>query len=152
MPASLNLDTPVGIVSLTEDQGAITSVSWKPVSQPDETPLLLEARDQVKAYFAGQLTQFDLPLNPKGSAFHQSVFQAMSDIPYGATRTYGDIATALNTYGQPVGQACGSNPIPIIIPCHRVLSSTGLGGYSGHGGTETKIALLKLEGGYPFLL
>lgn len=152
MPTSLSLDTPVGIISLTEDQGAIANVTWKAAIQPDETPLLLEARDQITAYFAGQLTQFDLPLSPKGSTFYQSVYQAMSDIPYGATRTYGDIARALNTYGQPVGRACGSNPIPIIIPCHRVLSSTGLGGYSGHGGTDTKIALLKLEGGYPFLL
>ncbi len=80
------------------------------------------------------------------------MFDAMRAIPYGQTRTYGDIAGDLGTYGQPVGQACGANPIPVIIPCHRVLSATGLGGYSGQGGIETKIALLKLEGGYPFLL
>ena len=76
----------------------------------------------------------------------------MLDIPFGITRTYGEIAKDLETFGQPVGQACGANPIPIIIPCHRVLSATGLGGYSGNGGLDTKIALLKLEGGYPFLL
>ena len=76
----------------------------------------------------------------------------MLAIPLGQTRTYGDIAKDLETYGQPVGQACGANTIPIIVPCHRVLSATGIGGFSGEGGVETKIRLLKHEGGYPYLL
>jgi methylated-DNA-[protein]-cysteine S-methyltransferase len=76
----------------------------------------------------------------------------MRAIPFGRTRTYGEIARDHGTNGQPVGEASGANPIPVIIPCHRVLLATGLGGYSGTGGIETKIALLKLEGGYPFLL
>ena len=66
--------------------------------------------------------------------------------------TNGEIAKALGTSAQPVGQACGGNPIPIVIPCHRVVSATGLGGFSGAGGVETKIALLRLEGGFRFLL
>ncbi|WP_428648578.1 methylated-DNA--[protein]-cysteine S-methyltransferase [Roseibium sp.] len=106
----------------------------------------------MRAFLDGRLKNFDLPLAPKGGELHQAVFKAMQAIPYGQTRTYGDLAKELGTYGQPIGQACGANPIPIIIPCHRILSATGLGGYSGQGGTETKIALLKLEGGFPFLL
>jgi methylated-DNA-[protein]-cysteine S-methyltransferase len=93
-----------------------------------------------------------LPLAPSGNEFQQAVCRAMSAIPYGETRTYGDIAKDLGTYGQPVGQACGANSIPVIIPCHRVLSANGLGGFSAQGGVETKIALLRHENAYPFLL
>ncbi|WP_208977840.1 methylated-DNA--[protein]-cysteine S-methyltransferase [Labrenzia sp. 011] len=114
--------------------------------------MLKEAGRQVLAYLDGRLKEFDLPLAPGGGALHQAVFRKMQAIPYGQTRTYGDLARDLGTYGQPVGQACGANPIPIVIPCHRILSANGLGGYSGASGTETKIALLKLEGGFPFLL
>lgn len=151
MPA-VTISTPVGPLSIVEEAGAIVSVGWTDRGEGAATPLLREACTQLEAYFAGRLTSFDLPLAPRGSAFHQAVFAAMSAIPHGETRTYGEIAAALGTYGQPVGQACGANPIPVIIPCHRVLSSSGLGGYSGSGGLDTKIALLKLEGGYPLLL
>ena len=107
---------------------------------------------QLAAYFDGRLKIFDLPLIPKGDAFQQSVCQAMLDIPYGETTTYGEIAAKLDTYGQPVGNACGANSIPIIIPCHRVLGAHGVGGYSGEGGIERKIELLKMEDGFPYLL
>ena len=155
------IDTPVGRLGIAERDGQIVRVSWSPSPDGDNTwpapdgeptPLMVEAGRQMTAYFAGELTAFDLPLDPGGSVLERGVFDAMRAIPYGQTRTYGDIASALGTYGQPVGQACGANPIPVIIPCHRVLSATGLGGYSGAGGIETKIALLKLEGGYPMLL
>jgi methylated-DNA-[protein]-cysteine S-methyltransferase len=146
------IDTPVGRLGITERDGQIVRVSWSPSPDGEPTPLLAEAARQMAAYFAGELTAFDLPLDPGGSALERGVFDAMRAIPYGQTRTYGDIASELGTYGQPVGQACGANPIPVIIPCHRVLSANGLGGYSGAGGIETKIALLKLEGGYPLLL
>ena len=76
----------------------------------------------------------------------------MSAIPRGETRTYGDIATELNVPAQPIGQACGSNPIPVIIPCHRVVGADGLGGFSGDGGVEMKVQLLRLEGAYSLLL
>lgn len=148
----LEIETWLGRLSIREDEGAITQLHWNGTPGKEETPLLLEAANQIQAYLDGTLKDFDLPLAPKGGELHQSVFQAMLAIPYGETRTYGDVARELNTYGQPVGQACGANPIPIIIPCHRILSANGLGGYSGSGGTDTKIALLKLEGGYPFLL
>lgn len=142
----------LGDLTIHEEGNAITRLNWGPATDEAQTLLLREAIAQLSAYLDGKLTCFDLPLNPDGTEFHQSVFQAMNAIPYGETRTYGDIARELGTYGQPVGQACGANPIPIIIPCHRVLSAGGLGGYAGEGGTETKIALLKLEGGYPLLI
>ncbi len=144
--------SPIGGVGVAEEAGQIVRVTWTERSEPAKTALLAEALSQLEAYFAGSLKEFDLPLNPAGGALQQQVFDAMRAIPYGETRTYGEIAEALSTYGQPVGAACGANPIPIIIPCHRVLSKTGLGGFSARGGVETKIALLKHEGAYPFLL
>ncbi len=146
------VDTPVGRLGIAERDGHIIRVSWSASAQGEPTPLLAEAARQMAAYFAGELRDFDLPLDPGGGELEARVFDAMRAIPYGKTRTYGDIAGDLGTYGKEVGQACAVNPIPVIIPCHRVLSATGLGGYSGQGGIETKIALLKLEGGYPFLL
>jgi len=146
------LDTPVGRLAVEEVDGALARAFWSDREAADATPLLDEARAQLAAYFDGRLRDFDLPLTPVDDAFHAAMRAAMLAIPYGETRTYGDIARALGTYGQPVGAACGANPLPVIVPCHRVLSATGLGGYSGRGGVETKIALLKLEGGYPLLI
>lgn len=151
MPVA-GFETWLGCLTIVEEDEAITELHWNGTPSQAETPLLKEAESQVQAYLNGELTEFGLPLRPKGGDLHQAVFRAMCVIPYGQTRTYGDLARDLNTYGQPIGQACGANPIPVIIPCHRILSANGLGGYSGEGGTETKIALLKLEGGYPFLL
>ncbi|MBO6757980.1 MAG: methylated-DNA--[protein]-cysteine S-methyltransferase [Roseibium sp.] len=148
----LSMTTPVGQITLAEKLGAISTLQWGERPGSTSTPLLVEARRQLNAYFEGRLSEFDLPLAPDGTDFHLAVYDAMLDIPYGQTRTYGQIAADLDTYGQPIGQACGANPIPIIIPCHRVLAADGLGGYSGRGGVDTKITLLKLEGGYPFLL
>lgn len=144
--------SPFGSLSITERAGNIVALEWHEAEIDESTPMLDEAANQLALYFAGDLKKFDLPLLPKGDKFQQDVCNAMLQIPYGETRTYGDIAKELGTFGQPVGQACGGNSIPIIIPCHRVLSATGLGGYSGEGGVERKIELLKLEGGFPYLL
>lgn len=146
------VETPVGCLGIVEEDGAIVEVTWDAVDEGERTPLLDEAVRQFQAYFAGELQEFSLPLKPRGNEFQQAVFRLMQDIPYGETRTYGELAKKLDTYGQPIGQACGMNPIPVIIPCHRVLSANGIGGYSGRGGVEMKIALLRQEGGYPFLL
>lgn len=114
--------------------------------------MLREACTQLEAYFAGTLKHFDLPLSPAGSRFQQRVYAEMRGIAHGDTRTYGDIADAVGCSAQAVGQACGANPIPVIIPCHRVLAANGLGGYSGAGGVETKVALLRHEGAYSLLI
>lgn len=146
-----SVHTPLGWISLTEEDGAITMLSWDR-SGSDETPLLHEAISQVSAYFAGELRQFDLPLRPHGGVFQQAVNNAMRSIPFGETCPYGKIASDLGSMPQPVGNACGNNSIAIIIPCHRVVGSSGLGGFSAPGGVETKVALLRHEGAYSLLL
>ena len=151
MPSAM-LSTPVGGLAVTEQDGKITRIEWAEAAHSDSSELLDRASEQLGAYFAGTLTEFDLPLAPVTDPFRQKVREAMLAIPLGQTRTYGEIAKALDTYGQPVGAACASNPIPVIVPCHRVLSAEGLGGFSGGQGVETKIALLRHEGGYPFLV
>jgi methylated-DNA-[protein]-cysteine S-methyltransferase len=139
------LHTPIGDLSVAEDGGAIVSVEWGWGSDQTATSLLARARDQLYAYFDGTLTRFDLPLNPAGTPYRKRVWAALCDIPYGATRSYADLARVVGGSPRSVGQANGSNPIPIIIPCHRVLATTGIGGYSGGDGLPTKRALLALE-------
>ncbi len=144
----LSLNSPLGPLTVFEDRGAVVAVEWGRAGRPDPSSSLLEeASRQLDVYFDGRLKAFDLPLNPAGSAFQRAVWGQMRRIPYGRTRTYGDIADALMSAPRAVGGACGRNPIPIIIPCHRVVGADGrMGGYSGGAGIETKIQLLKLEG------
>jgi methylated-DNA-[protein]-cysteine S-methyltransferase len=111
------------------------------------TALLDNAVAQLTAYFDGAMTDFDLPLSPHGTAFQKSVWDLMRAIPYGWTRAYADLARDLKSAARAVGGACGANPIPVIIPCHRVLAAGGkMGGFSGGDGIPTKVALLRLEG------
>ena len=122
------------------------------------TPLLATAAAQLDAYFYCGLKNFDLPLAPEGSDFEHAIWNLMNAIPFGETRSYGELARAATaaakaqgldaaTVAQAVGQACGRNPIAIIQPCHRVLASGGkVGGFSAPGGAETKLALLRHEG------
>ena len=142
----LTIDSPVGALTIAEEAGAIAAIGWGGARRRDRTALLAEAERQLAAYFAGKLRHFDLPLAPQGSRFDLAVWRAMQQIPYGETRSYGELAQAVGSAPRPVGGACGRNPIPIVVPCHRVLSRTGLGGYSGAGGLQTKSALLALEG------
>lgn len=146
------LKTLVGVLGLIEVDGAITQLVWDGWNDGVRSPVLKDGLAQLEAYFAGELEWFDLPLAPKGTDFQQQVYSAMSAIPRGETRTYGDIANELGVPAQPVGQACGSNPIPVIIPCHRVVGADGLGGFSGDGGVEMKVKLLQGEGAYSLLL
>ncbi|WP_411351320.1 methylated-DNA--[protein]-cysteine S-methyltransferase [Leisingera aquaemixtae] len=148
---SASLETPVGALSVTERDGALVRLDWS-AAATGRSALLDRAVAQLRAYFAGELTEFDLPLHVEGSDFQKAVCEAMLAIPFGETRTYGEIAKDLGAPPQPVGNACGGNPIPVIIPCHRVLSATGLGGFSGQGGVETKVALLKHEGAAGLLI
>lgn len=146
------VDTRFGRLGIEETDGAITRLVWDGRDAGRETPLLKEAAAQMRAYDQGQLQQFDLPYAVTGSEFQRQVCEVMFAIPFGETLTYGDIAKQLGQPAQPVGQACGANPIPVIIPCHRVLSATGLGGFSGDGGIETKVALLRHEGAASLLI
>lgn len=141
-----SLHTPLGDMTLTQDSDAIVSLDWGTGRDQSDSPLLSKAIAQLHAYFDGDRTHFDLPLAPPVSPFTLKVLREMQHIPYGETRSYAQLARALKTAPRAIGGACGRNPIPIIIPCHRVLSASGMGGYSGEGGLETKRALLTLEG------
>jgi methylated-DNA-[protein]-cysteine S-methyltransferase len=143
---SLSISSPIGNLVLEEDRGAIVAIRWAEEKAGNGSPLLAEAARQLDAYFAGELTGFDLPLRPEGSDFERRVWTAMQGIPYGETACYGDLAGAVGSAPRAVGRACGKNPIPIVIPCHRVLAKAGMGGYSGAGGLRTKQTLLTLEG------
>lgn len=151
------LDTPVGRLSVDSNGQAITKVRWvaPDAGDPragDGDPIAEEARRQLGAYFDRRLKVFDLPLLPNGTEAEKAIWQIMRRIPYGGTMTYGDMTVAVG--GDPktgdardIGKACGANPIPVIIPCHRVMAAGGrMGGYSGRGGTETKRKLLAFEG------
>lgn len=141
----LSLHTPVGDLTVSEEDGTIVSLDWGWVRDQARTPVLLRARDQLNEYFDGARQVFDLPLAPFGTEYRRLVWDALIRIPFGTTRTYGEIAAQAGGSARSVGQANGKNPIPIIIPCHRVLASAGLGGYSGGDGLSTKRYLLDLE-------
>ena len=147
--SALSFDTPVGRLVVHEADGAITRIAWEdaPPPCPPASATLAAARDQIDAYFARRRDTFGLPLAPGGTPFQQTVWRQLRAIPYGATQTYGDLARTLGSSPRAVGRACGENPIPIVIPCHRVLAAGGgTGGYSGAGGVATKHQLLALEG------
>lgn len=144
--AQMSLDTQFGPLCVTETDGAITALDWHHARASQPTALLREALSQLAAYDAGELEAFELPLSVAGSALQRAVCAAMSAIPKGETRTYGEIAKEVGASAQSVGQACGGNPIPVIIPCHRVMGAGGkLTGFSGAGGVEMKVALLRHE-------
>lgn len=147
--ATATLATPTGAVTVEEADGAIVRVAWTPGRMPaaPSTPLLAEACRQIEAYFRRERRAFDLPLRIDGTSLERGVWEAMRAIPWGETRTYGDLAAALGSNARAVGTACGRNPIPIVIPCHRVVGAEGaLTGFSGGRGVATKAALLAHEG------
>lgn len=136
--------TPLGPLGADARNGQITHLRWGP-GQLTSGPLFDRLRDEINAYFNGDLTQFTVPLAVTGTPFQRAFLQALIDIPFGETRTYGDLAAELSVSAQAIGQACGANPVPILIPCHRVLGQGSLGGFSGPRGIEDKVTLLRLE-------
>ena len=136
--------TPFGPVTLVEAEGVLVRLDWG-AEAGEGSPLLEEAARQVAAYFDRRLGRFDLPLD-WGTGLNGAVRRAMAAIPMGETRTYGQIAKLVGAPAQAVGQACGANPLPILIPCHRVTGTDWFGGFSAPGGVETKAALLRHEG------
>lgn len=151
--AASDIDTPTGRVRAVSDGEAIVRITWiAPGTIVDPAPedaVSRETASQLAAYFAGRLTAFDVPLRFRsGSEFERAVWQAMLAIPWGQTRSYGDLAALTGGVARAVGGACGRNPIPIVVPCHRVVGSDGrLVGFSGAEGVETKQWLLDFERG-----
>lgn len=150
------IDSPLDELRLVEHDGAITAIEFAPFrnatgrplgARADDHPVLAECARQLRAYFARDLKEFDLPLAPGGSTFQQQVWARLREIGYGETASYGEIALRLgrtNAASRAVGLANGSNPIPVVIPCHRVIGANGtLTGYAG--GLERKQLLLSLE-------
>lgn len=146
MPA-FTMQSPIGLLTIEETDGAITALRFggETVSPPP-TPLLQRAAQQLTEYFAARRRRFDLPLRPQGTVFQQAAWSALCAIPYGQTRTYAQQAAAI---GRPkacraVGMANHCNPLPLFIPCHRVIGAGGkLTGYAG--GLAIKRFLLELE-------
>lgn len=150
-------DFPFGRFGVEEKEGAVTHLYLNPAgavlpAEERETPLLAEAMRQLAEYFAGERREFELPLVPEGTPFMRRVWAELVKVPYGATATYGEIAERIGNPGgsRAVGLANNRNPIAIIIPCHRIIGSSGkLVGYAG--GVELKERLLALESGSPLL-
>jgi methylated-DNA-[protein]-cysteine S-methyltransferase len=141
--------TPLGALTLSEEDGAIVALDWGFGRDQTITALLARGRAQIQAYFDGDLQTFDLPVDPPGTPYRRRIWQALVDIPYGKTACYGEIAARAGGSARSVGGANGANPIPIIIPCHRVVGTVGIGGYTGGNGLKTKRWLLELEQGQP---
>ncbi|MHA1538755.1 MAG: methylated-DNA--[protein]-cysteine S-methyltransferase [Alphaproteobacteria bacterium] len=145
--ASLSIASPVGRLTLSERDEALIKVNWGAPEGSDRTALLKEAAIQLDGYFTHEINEFTLKLNPIGTIFQVSVWVFMVNITFGDLATYGELAQTLGGSARSVGTACGRNPIPIIIPCHRVVAANGrLGGFSGGAGSETKRALITHEG------
>lgn len=141
----LSMHSPVGDLTIFEQDDAIVALDWGWAPNQEASPLLTHARAQLDAYFDRKLQFFDLPLRPYGTPYQSAVWQALTDIPFGQIRSYQAIARIAGGSARSVGQANGRNPIPIIIPCHRVVAETHVGGYSGGEGLPTKMWLLALE-------
>jgi len=143
------VSTPLGPVEIAEVSGRLVTIRFGegPVAGAGPTSGVLErASEQLVAYFAGRLREFDLPLHPHGTPFDHRVWDVVRTIPYGSTLTYGEIAARLEDPGasRAVGHANARNPLPIVVPCHRVVGTSGrLTGYAG--GIHRKQALLELE-------
>jgi methylated-DNA-[protein]-cysteine S-methyltransferase len=144
------LTSPFGPICLRAAGGALRELSFAEGARarPAAGGVLARARDQLEAYFAGELTAFDLPLDPAGTVFHRRVWELVAAIPFGETATYGELARRLDAPGaaRAVGAANGANPLAVVIPCHRVVGARGaLTGYAY--GVDRKAGLLALERG-----
>ena len=149
------IESPIGPLRLVAQEDALTAIEFSPFrdgvrplgEEAADAPVLVAAATQLAEYFAGERTEFDLPLAPAGSVWQRQVWAQLLGIGYGETASYGDIAARLgktNAASRAVGTANGANPIPIVIPCHRVIGANGtLTGYAG--GLERKQLLLALE-------
>ncbi|MEZ5503933.1 MAG: methylated-DNA--[protein]-cysteine S-methyltransferase [Halioglobus sp.] len=146
------LDTPLGTLRLVSEEGCLTRIEFprqhgeEGTAAPDDG-VLAACAAQLREYFAGRRRHFDLPLAARGTHFQRSVWAALANIPYGELRSYRDVARSIGNPAavRAVGAANGRNPLPIVVPCHRVIGSNGaLTGFAG--GLEAKLLLLQLEG------
>jgi len=132
---SITINSSIGNVEITASDDALTNIQLqpKPVTEQtsNSTKLMKNIINQLENYLKNPDSTFNLPLAPQGTAFQQKVWQALQNIPSGETRTYGKLAKQLNTSPRAIGNACRANPIPIVIPCHRVVGQNNDGGFMG---------------------
>jgi methylated-DNA-[protein]-cysteine S-methyltransferase len=136
MDYQAKLSAPFGLLGIRCSDAALLSIDFLPASeksQPPDSAFSERVCRQLLHYFENPDAEFSIPLEAGGTPHQNKVWQAMLAIPGGQTRSYGELATGLHSSAQAVGQACGANPIPIVIPCHRVVSKSGLGGFMKHG-------------------
>jgi methylated-DNA-[protein]-cysteine S-methyltransferase len=149
MSATKYVESPVGALTLREEHGAVVSVAWNGGLVPTDqsgSPVLKSAAEWIRDFFADEIRPVDFPLGIGGTHFQHTVWRRLAELPAGSVMTYGELARELGTSARAVGGACGANPLPIIVPCHRVVGAAGaLGGYSGGEGLATKRALLDRE-------
>jgi len=130
------IGAPFGKVGIRTDASVVREIVYLPESvrsvDPD-TPLAKRAAQQIERYFESAAAPFDLPLADVGTAFQHRVWDAIRDIPPGVVLTYGQVAKSVGSAPRAVGQACGANYFPLVIPCHRVVASGGIGGFANHG-------------------
>lgn len=141
----LSLHSPVGDLTLSQEDDSLVALDWGWGRDQGDSVLLREARRQLHDYFDGNRVSFDLTLNPTGTAYQKRVWTALLAIPPGQTRTYAELAGIAGGGPRAIGGAMARNPLPILIPCHRIVASSGPGGYSGGDGLPTKFYLLALE-------
>lgn len=146
------VESPVGPLGFDGDDTAVTQLVWGRSGNLSSAALQDQVAGELSDYFAGDRKRFSIPIRVGETEFQRRFLAELQAIPYGETRQYGDLSKSLGVSAQAIGQACGANPIAILIPCHRVLAANGLGGYSGAGGIEAKVALLKLEGAAGLLI
>ena len=158
MDYQAKLSVPFGVLGIRCSEEALTGIDFLPAPEKPQQPVSLFAAmvcGQLLNYIGNPHAQFKVPLDLRGTSHQQKVWQAMLEIPCGQTRSYGQLAAELKSCAQAVGQACGANPIPIIIPCHRVVGKAGLGGFARHTSgahLDIKRWLLAHEGAIPSAL
>lgn len=142
----LSCHSPLGALTISEDDHKIVALDWGWGRDQEETPLLITVRDRLERYFDREAVDFsDLPFDPYGTDYQKKIWAGLLNIPYGTTRYYSDFASEYGGSARSIGGAAGANPIPILIPCHRIIGRSGLGGYSGMNGIDDKKMLLNLE-------
>lgn len=152
MPSHFVMDSPIGRLAIHTDDGKVTQVDYgvrREVSRVISDPLHRKIKKQLQAYFEQPTSRINLPLALRGTKFQIKVWRALQTIPVSQTLSYGELAKRLQTSARAVGNACRANPIPLIVPCHRVIARNGIGGFAGatHGGpVQRKRWLLQHEG------
>ncbi len=145
--AHLSLHSPIGDLTFFEHNKVLVAVEWGWGPNQSSSPFLENVKKQVLSYFNGENKKLFIKTMVFENDLENRVYKIMLDIPYGKTITYGEVAKLAKTGPRVVGRICGKNPIPVVIPCHRVMGANEkLTGYSGEGGLDTKVALLTLEG------